>query len=70
MSYPPYDKAYCIKRAAYHEKEAQNAKRDAETVASDPAHTLQSTHFDMFMKIHEEHTRYAKAWRESAEEIR
>lgn len=70
MTQPPYDKAYCLTRSDYHAKEAQNAKRDAETVASDPAHTLQSTHFEMFMKLHEEHTRYAKAWRESAEEMK
>lgn len=64
-----YTKAYCLTRSEYHENEAQNAKRDAETVAADPEHRLQSYHFDMFMKLHEEHTRYAKAWKESAESL-
>jgi len=61
-----FDKAYCLTRAEYHDRQSEEAKKDAKVIAADPAHGLQSEHFEMFNKLHKQHSSFARAWREQA----
>lgn len=62
----PYTKAYCLTREDYHNREAASAKRDLEVALAE--HPQKPHLVDLFTHRHEEHTRYAEAWRDAVED--
>ena len=63
-----YNKAYCLTRADWHSNEAGRCKRDLEVALTE--HPQKPHLVDLFTHRYEEHTRYAKAWLDSAESFK
>lgn len=63
-----FNKAYCLTRQSYHEREAESAKRDLEVAEMEcpPIPRL----IEAFRKKYEDHNRCATAWKESAEKLK
>jgi hypothetical protein len=61
-----YNRSYALERLAYHEREADEAKRDLELATAEGSPDI----IELFTKRYNEETRFAEAWREAGESLR